>query len=471
MAAAMRRGRRDLINGMLPDELLIDIFGHLECSKSSRDACALVCHRWHSLERASRRSVRMGASGNADQLARLLVDRFPSLCSIFVDERLPAALCPQIRFPGSPASSGRKPRARKALAKSGTDVHGTVLSSESEEMDSDRSSLSDAGLTVVSRGCQKLEKLSLIWCSSITSLGLQSVAANCSILRSLDLQVYYLLYVLLEEFCISATDDALEAIGSFSSSLELLALYSFQKFTDKGLTAIGEGCKRLKNLMLSDCYFLTDKSLLAIASGCTELTHLEINGCHNIAVAEEVRSSMETSFQIGDKGIISVGEHCKRLVDLSLRFCDRVGDDALVAISRGCSLQSLNVSGCHKITDVGLTAVARGCPELVFLDVSVLQNLSDMALEEVGQSCPLLKDIVLSHCPQVTDTGLAHLANGCAQLQSCQMVYCPHITSAGVATVVSVCTSIKKVLIEKWKVSQRTRRKGASVLSFLCVDL
>ena len=94
-----------------------------------------------------------------------------------------------------------------------------------------------------------------------------------------------------------------------------------------------------------------------------------------------------------------------------------------------------------------------------------------MALAELGEGCPLLKDIVLSHCRQITDIGLSHLVKRCQMLESCHMVYCPSVTAAGVATVVSSCPNIKKVLIEKWKVSPRTKRIAGSVLSYLCVDL
>ncbi|KAL3631224.1 hypothetical protein CASFOL_024208 [Castilleja foliolosa] len=41
---------------------------------------------------------------------------------------------------------------------------------------------------------------------------------------------------------------------------------------------------------------------------------------------------------VGNKGIIAVGQNCKFLTDLSLRFCDRIGDEALISIGRGCSL-------------------------------------------------------------------------------------------------------------------------------------
>lgn len=99
------------------------------------------------------------------------------------------------------------------------------------------------------------------------------------------------------------------------------------------------------------------------------------------------------------------------------------------------------------------------------------QNIGDMPLAELGEGCPMLKDLVLSHCHHITDNGLNHLVQKCKLLETCHMVYCPGITSAGVATVVSSCPHIKKVLIEKWKVTERTTRRAGSVISYLCMDL
>ncbi|XP_012069470.1 F-box/LRR-repeat protein 4 isoform X1 [Jatropha curcas] len=604
----------DWINTCLPDELIIEIFRHLD-SKGSRDACSLVCKRWLALERLSRTTLRIGASGNPDLFVKLLARRFHNVKTIHIDERFSISI---------PVPFGRK---------RGSDQSTPPLKLHSEKGVSEGGQfepycLSDAGLSALGDGFPRLEKLSLIWCSTVSSLGLMSLAYKCSFLVSLDLQGCYVgdnglaaigrgckrledlnlrfcegltdtglvelaqgcgkslktvsvaacakitdisleavssycksleslsldsesihnegvLSVaqgcpslkVLKLQCINVTDEALMAVGTHCLSLEVLALYSFQRFTDKGLRAIGGGCKKLKNLTLSDCYFLSDKGLEAIATGCRELTQLEVNGCHNIGtigleaigkscprltelallycqrignhalieigkgckflqalhlvdcssigddaiccIAKGCRNlkklHIRRCYEIGNKGIIAIGENCKSLTDLSLRFCDslfiRVGDEALIAIGQGCSLQQLNVSGCHLIGDDGITAIARGCPELIHLDVSVLQHLGDMAMAEIGEGCPLLKEIVLSHCREITDVGLSHLVKNCTMLESCHVVYCPGITAAGVATVVSSCPNIKKVLVEKWKVSERTKRRAASVISYLCVDL
>ena len=100
-----------------------------------------------------------------------------------------------------------------------------------------------------------------------------------------------------------------------------------------------------------------------------------------------------------------------------------------------------------------------------------MQDPGDMTLAELANGCPELMNLIISHCPNITDAGLGYLVKGCTRLQSLQIVYCPGITSAGVATVISGCTSIKKVLVEKRKVSPRTHRQADSVLSFLHVDL
>ncbi|MBA0616472.1 hypothetical protein Godav_016516 [Gossypium davidsonii] len=634
----------DWINTCLPDELILEILRRLD-SKSSHDACSLVCKRWLGLERLSRSTLRIGASGSPDIFIKFLAQRFVNVKAVHIDERLSISL---------PVTAGKR-RRRDENSLLSLKIHFAGERNEPKEEECEPFCLTDSGLTAVADGFTKLEKLSLIWCSNVTSFGVMSLAQKCSLLKSLDLQGCYVgdqglavvgqcckqledlnlrfcesltdsglvtlatecgkslkslgvaacaritdksleavgshcknletlsldsefisnkgilaiaqgcpLLKVLKLQCINVTDRALMAVGASCLSLEMLALYSFQQFTDEGLRSIGKGCKKLKNLTLSDCNFLGDRGLEAIATGCTELTHLEVNGCHNIgtiglesvgkscpyvcllllssatnflrgqesrlwsvarrltelallycqrvgnfaltevgrgckylqalhlvdcsSIGDEAICSIAKGcrnlkklhirrcYEVGSKGIVAVGENCHSLTDLSLRFCDshfstRVRDEALIAVGHGCPLKYLNVSGCNQIGDAGIVAVARGCPNLTYLDVSVLQNLRDIALTELGEGCPLLKDIVLSHCHQITDIGLSHLVKNCQMLESCHMVYCPSITAAGVATVVSSCPNIKKVLVEKWKVSPRTKRRASSVLSYLCVDL
>ena len=77
----------DWINTCLPDELVLEIIRRLD-SKSSRDACSLVCKRWLCLERLSRATIRIGATGTPDLFVNLLASRFANVRNVHVDERL-----------------------------------------------------------------------------------------------------------------------------------------------------------------------------------------------------------------------------------------------------------------------------------------------------------------------------------------------------------------------------------------------
>lgn len=87
--------------------------------------------------------------------------------------------------------------------------------------------------------------------------------------------------------------------------------------------------------------------------------------------------------------IILVTSDCLDFFQHLKIFHPRIGDDALIAIGKGCSLHHLNVSECVKIGDAGLIAIARGCPQLAKLDVSVLQVPCSLSLVMFVPSMPL----------------------------------------------------------------------------------
>lgn len=205
----------DWINTCLPDELIVEIFRRLD-SKSSRDSCSLVCNRWLRLERLTRSSIRIGATGSPDLFVQLLASRFSNVTAVHIDERLSISLPVQLvstvtkfgnllvvffvcfvdfcfvqgrrRVTGenSPASSLKL---RYVNHKNG---------SSSEDSDFDSLCLSDTGLAALADGFPKLEKLRLIWCSNVTSHGLSSLAWKCVYLKALDLQVNFPSFIFLE---------------------------------------------------------------------------------------------------------------------------------------------------------------------------------------------------------------------------------------------------------------------------------
>ncbi|KAF8401606.1 hypothetical protein HHK36_012552 [Tetracentron sinense] len=181
----------DLINTILPDELIIEIFNHLDGSKLIRDACSLVCKRWLNLERPSRLTVRIGASGSSpDALVVLLSRRFVNVRNVYIDQRLSNSPPLELGYSRGQASPyKRRGRGANNPARSSLKFWYTTKNSGSDGSNLDTCSLSDAGLTALGEGFTRLEKLSLIWCSDVTNVGLKSTAERCRFLKSLDLQV------------------------------------------------------------------------------------------------------------------------------------------------------------------------------------------------------------------------------------------------------------------------------------------
>ena len=50
-------------------------------------------------------------------------------------------------------------------------------------------------------------------------------------------------------------------------------------------------------------------------------------------------------------------------------------------------------------------------------------------------------------------------------LETCHIVYCPNITAASVGVLISGCANMKKILVEKCKVSERTKRRAGSIVN------
>ncbi|KAE8667966.1 F-box/LRR-repeat protein 4 [Hibiscus syriacus] len=419
---------------------------------------------------------------------------FPRLqTAVHIDERL------SITLPFNAVQGKRRRRAENVLTS--FKLHHAAEKSPEKEEDCESFCLTDASLTTVADGFSKLEKLSLIWCSNITSSGIMSLARKCKFLKSLDLQGCYVgdqglavigqcckqledlnlrfcesltdvglvelatqcgkslkslrvaacgritdksleavgshgksletlsldselisnkgiiaiaqgcpLLKVLKLQCINVTGRALMAVGISCLSLEMLALYSFQQFTDEGLCSIGKGCKKLKNLTLSDCNFLGDRGLEAIASGCAELTHLEVNGCQNIGTIglESVGKSgpyvyllllsLATDF-FPCLYVYLLSAEARRLTELALLYCQRIGNFALTEIGRGCKyLQALNLVDCSSLGDEAICSIAKGCRNLKKLHIRRCYEVGSKGIFAVGENCHSLTDLSLRFC-------------------------------------------------------------------------
>ena len=120
---------------------------------------------------------------------------------------------------------------------------------------------------------------------------------------------------------------------------------------------------------------------------------------------------------MGDQGLAVVGECCKELQELNLRFCEGLTDKGLVelAISRGKSLKVLGIAACAKISDISLEAVGSHCRSLETLSLDS-EFIHNKGLFAVAEGCRLLKVLKLQ-CINVTDEALEAIGTCCLLLE------------------------------------------------------
>jgi len=132
---------------------------------------------------------------------------------------------------------------------------------------------------------------------------------------------------------------------------------------------------------------------------------------------KNVKSSPVQGCYIGDHGLTAVGQCCKQLEDLNLRFCEGLTDSGVVDFAQLCgkSLKSLGIAACAWITDRSLIAVASHSTRLetLSLDSEFFRNEGIMS---VAKSCPSLKALKLQ-CINVTDEALQVVGSLCSSLE------------------------------------------------------
>ncbi|KAF5206214.1 F-box/LRR-repeat protein [Thalictrum thalictroides] len=440
----------DLINTILPEELILEIFTHLEESKSTRDSSSLVCKKWLKLERLTRKTIRIGATGNPDDLVKRLTDQFTNVRYVYFDERLPVSSPPFPQFGSSSSYRSRsnqsKKRRRNRSTGSFSELQPKAEYTELETIDLESFSLTDSGMTALAR-VTRLEKLSLIWCSSVTSAGLKSIAENCKSLKCLDLQGCYV------------GNEGLAAVGKCCRQLEDLNLRFCEGLTDTGLVELAAGCgKSLKVLGIAACANITDTSLEAVGSHCTFLQTLSLdsefiknNGIVSVAQGCSLLKVLKLQcINVTDEALLAVGTYCSSLELLALYSFQRFTDRSLCAIGKKCKkLKNLTLSDCYFLSDKSLEAIGSGCSQLTHLEVNGCHNIGTFGLESIGRSCPSLSELALLYCQKIGNHALYEVGRGCRLLQALHLVDCSSIGDDAIYNIAQGCKNLKKLHIRR----------------------
>eukprot|EP00250_Pteridium_aquilinum_P005893 c15913_g1_i1 orf=262-1761(-) len=382
----------------LSDECLACVF--LKLSAKDRNACSVVCKRWHRAEAKARDRLTLKAHHTLDAALLPLFSRFEFLsclslkCSrkeTSIDDagillvgfhckhltRLKLKSCKAITDYGI----GQFAKARGTLKKfscasCGFGSNGLNLLLQNcpklVDLSVKRLRRLRENPEAILPGAGKLHRLCLKEIMSAHLFG--TLIAGSKNIHTLVLarnpglwdQFFELISVHLSELIelyvetLDMGDMALKAI-SHCSKLEILHVGKVSDCSDVGYSAIANGCRNLRKLHIDDRKTgrIGDEGLLAIGKHCTELQELVLIG---------------TSVSV--KSLALIVSNCARLERMALCNSDAVGDEELVCIAQKCSsLRKLCIKNCP-ISDQGLGAFACGCPSLLKVKVKKCKDVT-----------------------------------------------------------------------------------------------
>jgi Leucine Rich repeat len=173
---------------------------------------------------------------------------------------------------------------------------------------------SSNGFLRLADGCPLLEEVTFLF-QRLTDDALQSIAANCSGLRSIRLN-----------HCVKISDTGVSALSA-CRSLELITL-DYCSITDASLLALAN-VRGLRSVNVNNCLAITDIGVRALVRRCA-LLHIEIQYNTNITNAS----------------LFSIAKHCPNIIHLNVGYCTKITDEGIEPLLRSAPTMQLNTLGC-----------------------------------------------------------------------------------------------------------------------------
>lgn len=355
----------DLINSMLPKELILRIFSFLDIVSLCR--CAQVCKYWNKL------------ALDPDNWRNITLFSLRHKVRGVVIENLALRYGSYIR------------RINLRGCKAVTDMSMLTVFRycrllEELSLD-DCNQLTDNTCTSLSFFCPLIVHLNLASCN-VSNLSLEAIGQNCPNLKLIDISN-----------CNRITPKGIESL--VKKCKNLLSFISVacgpNTINDEALAVIGEHCHQLKLINLNGCFAVTDQGVKCLAEGCPRLVNCCLSKCHTIT----------------DQSLISLGQFCHHLRTLGLNDCQHVTDNGFQVLAQNCNLlENLDLEDCALITDQTLYHLTSNCPNLKRLALSHCDKITDEGIKYIGKNVNVSESIQyleLDNCTLLTDAAIDHL--------------------------------------------------------------
>jgi len=271
--------------------------------------------------------------------------------------------------------------------------------------------------------CHRLERLTLVGCTSISDGGLAYVLPNCPNLVAIDLTGVA-----------ETTDNVIVKLAASAKRLQGINIGGCKKVTDESIFALASHCNLLRRVKLSGVELVTDESISALAKACPLLLEIDLNNCK----------------QITDASVRDIWTYSTNMRELRLAHCV-LTDAAFPAPPRQdwATLQPVPnpfASSASKLAEpLPPLVLSRSFDHLRMLDLTACALLTDDAIEGVISHAPKIRNLVLSKCIQLTDRTVENICRLGRHIHYLHLGHAASITDRSVRTLARCCTRIRYI--------------------------
>ena len=157
---------------------------------------------------------------------------------------------------------------------------------------------------------------------------------------------------------------------------------------------------------------------------------------------------LSTNNSVRDAALCAIAANCVSLTQLDLSNCRRVTDVGIAALATLPLLHNLELANCPGTTDDALCALAaRAGRPMLYLGLRSA-SASEAALSELTASCTSLTHLNIGNCDGASDATLAAISRSCPELRVLELRQSDECTDAGLIALAAGCTKLEELLLD-----------------------
>nr|UUF95170.1 ubiquitin-ligase jetlag-like protein [Platynereis dumerilii] len=161
------------------------------------------------------------------------------------------------------------------------------------------------------------------------------------------------------------TDSVLVPALDVANRLLKLDLTGCTSISNASIQKVAISCPQLEEVSLRDCHWLSKEGVIVLAMNCHQLQRVDITACWEVDdesiiilttfCPNLIYLSIAKIYGLTDRSILQLAKNCSKLRHLNMQGCWRVTDDAVKMLGEYCrSLKGLQVRECREVTEASL---------------------------------------------------------------------------------------------------------------------